>query len=135
MIPELAFVMLACARIGAVHSVVFAGFSSEALRDRILDGKSKWVFTADQGRRGGRTIPLKKTTDEGASVACAILNPLHPFGARPQKKQAELISELPLRRSRFACDLLQLFRNATVLQTCSSINARVIPAYITTIET
>lgn len=63
MMPDLAFIMLACARIGAVHSVVFAGFSSDSLRDRILDARSKWVVTADEGRRGGRGIPLKHTTD------------------------------------------------------------------------
>lgn len=63
MIPELAFVVLACTRIGAIHSVVFAGFSADSLRDRIIDGKSKWVITADQGVRGGRVIPLKNTVD------------------------------------------------------------------------
>lgn len=64
MIPELAMTMLACARIGAVHSVVFAGFSSEALASRISAAKSKFVVTADQGRRGGKAIPLKKIVDD-----------------------------------------------------------------------
>ena len=59
MTPELAMVMLACARIGAVHSVVFAGFSADSLRDRINDCSSKWVFTSDEGKRGGRTLKLK----------------------------------------------------------------------------
>lgn len=63
MIPETAFVMLACCRIGAVHSIIFAGFSSDSLRDRIVDAKSKWVFTSDEGKRGGRTLPLKKIVD------------------------------------------------------------------------
>src|SRR5207247_689283 len=63
MIPELAYAMLACARIGAVHSVVFGGFSAEALRDRILDARCKMVMTANEGLRGGRRIPLKKTVD------------------------------------------------------------------------
>lgn len=63
MIPELAMTMLACARIGAIHSIVFAGFSSESLRGRIEDCSSKWVFTADEGKRGGKTIELKKTVD------------------------------------------------------------------------
>ncbi|KAI9915488.1 hypothetical protein PsorP6_007853 [Peronosclerospora sorghi] len=63
MIPEIAYVMLACTRIGAVHSVVFAGFSADALRDRILDAKTKWVFTSDEGKRGGRTLPLKQIVD------------------------------------------------------------------------
>jgi acetyl-CoA synthetase len=63
MIPECAMVMLALTRIGAPHSVVFAGFSADALRDRIVDGNSRFVVTADEGMRGGRAIPLKKTTD------------------------------------------------------------------------
>ena len=63
MIPELAMVMLACARIGAVHSIVFAGFSAESLRGRIEDCNSRFVFTADEGKRGGKSIELKKTVD------------------------------------------------------------------------
>lgn len=63
MIPETAVAMLACARIGAVHSVVFGGFSPEALAARIENGRSKWVITADEGVRGGRRIPLKKNVD------------------------------------------------------------------------
>ena len=63
MIPELAYTMLACARIGAVHSVVFAGFSSEALRDRILDAECRVVVTANEGLRGSKVIPLKQTVD------------------------------------------------------------------------
>ncbi|MBV70612.1 MAG: acetate--CoA ligase [Myxococcales bacterium] len=64
MVPEAAVAMLACARIGAVHSVVFGGFSSEALRDRIDDCGAKLVITQDQGLRGGRPIPLKATVDD-----------------------------------------------------------------------
>jgi len=64
MIPELAYTMLACARIGAVHSIVFAGFSAESLRDRILDAGCRVVVTANEGLRGGRTIPLKATVDD-----------------------------------------------------------------------
>jgi acetyl-CoA synthetase len=63
MIPATAYAMLACARIGAVHSVVFGGFSAEALRDRIVDAGAKVVITADEGLRGGRKIPLKAITD------------------------------------------------------------------------
>ncbi len=64
MIPEAAYAMLACARIGAVHSVVFGGFSPDALRDRILDADCRTVITADEGVRGGKYIPLKKNVDK-----------------------------------------------------------------------
>ena len=63
MIPEAAYAMLACARIGAVHSVVFGGFSPQSLKDRILDSDCQTVITADQGVRGGRTVPLKHNTE------------------------------------------------------------------------
>jgi len=69
MIPEVAVAMLACARIGAVHSVVFGGFSPEALAGRIIDGNSKVVITADEGLRGGKKVPLKENVDE------ALTNP------------------------------------------------------------
>jgi len=64
MIPEAAYAMLACSRIGAVHSVVFGGFSPEALRGRIEDCQSSFVITADQGVRGGKAIPLKLNVDQ-----------------------------------------------------------------------
>ena len=64
MIPEAGYAMLACARIGAVHSVVFGGFSPESLKDRILDSDCRVVITADEGVRGGKKIPLKSNTDE-----------------------------------------------------------------------
>ena len=64
MIPETAAAMLACARIGAVHSVVFGGFSADSLAGRIDDCKSKLVITADEGLRGGKKVPLKHNTDE-----------------------------------------------------------------------
>ena len=64
MIPELAYVMLACARIGAVHSIIFGGFSSDSIAGRILDCKSNFLITADEGVRGGKTISLKKIADE-----------------------------------------------------------------------
>ena len=64
MIPEAAYAMLACSRIGAIHSVVFGGFSPEALAGRILDCDSHYVITADEGIRGGKTVPLKLNTDK-----------------------------------------------------------------------
>jgi acetyl-CoA synthetase len=63
MIPELSISMLACARIGAIHSIVFGGFSSQALMDRIQDCKAKLIITADRGVRGGRHVPLKSNAD------------------------------------------------------------------------
>ena len=64
MVPEAAVAMLACTRIGAIHSVVFGGFSPDALKDRILDSECSVVITADEGIRGGRAVPLKANTDE-----------------------------------------------------------------------
>ena len=64
MIPQAVFAMLACARIGAIHSVVFGGFSPESLSGRIIDSQSKVLITADAGRRGGRTVPLKDNVDK-----------------------------------------------------------------------
>lgn len=69
MIPEAAYAMLACTRIGAVHSVVFGGFSPQALKDRILDSDCRTVITADEGLRGGRSVPLKANADE-ALIGC-----------------------------------------------------------------
>lgn len=79
MILEAAMAMLACARIGAVHSVVFGGFSPEALAGRILDCQSSFIITADEGKRGGKTVPLKKNIDEACtrpSVAECVKNVL-----------------------------------------------------------
>ena len=69
MIPEAVFAFLACSRIGAVHSVVFAGFSADSLRDRIIDAKSKVVLTTDEGKRGGKSISTKQIVD-GALKQC-----------------------------------------------------------------
>ena len=79
MIPELPIAMLACARIGAPHSVVFGGFAPESLRDRINDAKSKVLITADGGYRRGGMVPLKKNADE-ALKEC----PTGPHGDRAQ---------------------------------------------------
>jgi acetyl-CoA synthetase len=76
MMPELVYTMLACARIGAIHSVVFGGFSADSLRDRILDAGCRMVVTANEGLRGGKRIPLKRTVDkaiEGMALVQTVL--------------------------------------------------------------
>lgn len=77
MIPEAAYAMLACTRIGAVHSVVFGGFSPESLKDRVLDSDCQVVITADEGVRGGRAIPLKDNADKALEhcpdVRCCLV--------------------------------------------------------------
>ncbi|MEL6503355.1 MAG: acetate--CoA ligase [Pseudomonadota bacterium] len=69
MVPEAAYAMLACARIGAVHSIVFGGFSPDALAQRIVDCDSSFVITADEGLRGGKKVPLKANTDAAIAIA------------------------------------------------------------------
>ena len=69
MVPEAAYAMLACARIGAIHSIVFGGFSPDALAGRIVDCKSDFIITADEGIRGGKPIPLKSNTDAAIAIA------------------------------------------------------------------
>ena len=74
MVPEAAYAMLACTRIGAVHSIIFAGFSPNAIADRISDCAAKVIITADEGRRGGKTIPLKVNVDQAlADERCASI--------------------------------------------------------------
>jgi len=73
MVPEAVIAMQACARIGAIHSVVFGGFSAVALRDRIDDAGAKMVITADGGHRGGRIVELKSATDEALSSGCETI--------------------------------------------------------------
>jgi len=68
MVPEAAYAMLACARIGAIHSVVFGGFSANALADRIIDCEATTIITADQGNRGKKAIPLKASVDEALTI-------------------------------------------------------------------
>ena len=90
MIPEAAVAMLACARIGAIHSVVFGGFSPDSIAGRIADCDSKLVITADEGRRGGKTIPLKANVDEalrrpGTNSVETVLVVRHTGGAVPMQ--------------------------------------------------
>ena len=72
MIPEAAYAMLACARIGAIHSVVFAGFSPDSLAQRITDCQSKVIITADEGLRGGKKVPLKANVDAAIAKAGGV---------------------------------------------------------------
>ena len=72
MVPEAAYAMLACARIGAIHSVVFGGFSPDSLKDRVQDANSVCVITADEGLRGGRTVPLKKNADQALAECPSV---------------------------------------------------------------
>ena len=90
MIPQAAYAMLACARIGAVHSVVFGGFSPDSLSGRINDCDSRVVITADEGRRGGKTVPLKKNVDEALMNAPGVEKVLvvHNTGADVAMKGA-----------------------------------------------
>jgi len=101
MIPEAAYAMLACARIGAVHSVVFGGFSPESLANRIDDCGSDFVITSDEGVRGGRPIPLKKNTDQALKLcsrpASKVLVVRHTGGNVPMTPGRDiwLHDELP----------------------------------------
>ena len=74
MVPEAAYAMLACARVGAIHSVVFAGFSPESLASRIIDCGAKAVITANEAPRGGKQTPLKKNVDEALDIAGDIIS-------------------------------------------------------------
>jgi len=89
MIPQAAMAMLACARIGAVHSVVFGGFSPESLKDRILDSDCRVVITSDEALRGGRHVPMKNNTDK-ALIECpnvhTVLVVRHTGGAIPWRE-------------------------------------------------
>ena len=72
MIPEAAYAMLACARVGAIHSIVFGGFSPDSLRDRLVDCDSHLLITADEGLRGGRKVPLKKNADDALKESPSV---------------------------------------------------------------
>src|SRR6201999_3231149 len=77
LIPETVIAMHACARIGAIHSVVFGGFSAPALRDRIIDTEAKVVITADGGWRGGNVVELKAAADKALSEGCPSVKKLN----------------------------------------------------------
>jgi acetyl-CoA synthetase len=106
MIPELAYTMLACARIGAVHSVVFGGFSAESLRDRILDAQCRMVVTANEGLRGGKKIPLKKTVDraiEGLDIVETVVVVRRTDADTDMRSGRDLWLEDETRKQRSTC--------------------------------
>ena len=106
MIPELAYTMLACARIGAVHSIVFGGFSSESIRDRILDAGCKMVVTANEGLRGGRRLALKKIVDravEGLEMVETVLVARRTEAEVPMKAGRDFWLHRECRRQRSTC--------------------------------
>ena len=97
LIPEAAIAMLACARIGAVHSVVFGGFSANAVKDRIEDAGAKLVVTADGGWRGGHAIELKRAVDKALAEGCRTVEkrrrvPPHGRGMSDARRARHLVA-------------------------------------------
>jgi acetyl-CoA synthetase len=106
MIPEAAYAMLACARIGAIHSVVFGGFSPDSLASRITDAKSSVLITADEGLRGGRKVPLKANADEACAKAGGVKSVIvvrHTGAVVPMQKGRDVIYQEEARTASADC--------------------------------
>jgi acetyl-CoA synthetase len=106
MIPELAYTMLACARIGAVHSIVFGGFSAEAIRDRVLDAGARVVVTANEGLRGGRRLRLKETVDravDGLDLVETVLVARRTDADVPMRPGRDFWLDQECRKQRSTC--------------------------------
>ncbi len=98
MVPEAAVAMLACARIGAIHSVVFGGFSPDSLANRIQDCDSSLLITADEGRRGGRKVPLKANADEALKTCPSVKNVHRGEGDRRRGARCSPGATMTMRR-------------------------------------
>jgi acetyl-CoA synthetase len=108
MIPELAYTMLACARIGAIHSIIFGGFSADAIRDRVLDAKCKVVVTANEGLRGGKHIKLKETVDraiDGLDLVETVLVARRTDGETKMKAGRDYWLDEETKKQRSTCTI------------------------------
>jgi acetyl-CoA synthetase len=106
MIPELAYTMLACARLGAIHSIIFGGFSADAIRDRVLDAECKIVVTANEGLRGGKKIKLKDTVDravDGLNMVDTVLVARRTDGEVNMKPGRDYWLDEECRKQRSTC--------------------------------
>ena len=124
MIPEMVYAMLACARIGAVHSVVFAGFSADSLRDRIADADCRVVITANEGLRGGRVIPLKTIVDEAiaGSTVQTVFVAQRTETAVPMRagRDLDLADEMARQRAYAPCEVMDSEDPLFILYTSGS---------------
>jgi len=111
MIIEAAVAMLACARIGAIHSVVFGGFSPKSLSERITDCGAKLVITADEGRRGGKLVPLKLNVDEALKTAPSVRHVVvvkHTGNQVPMSPPRDVWYHVMTERARTRCDVVEM---------------------------